>query len=98
VLTIAVRTSPQPPSRGTNDVQLTVTRTDDGSPVDGLTLDVVPIMPSMGHGTAMTAITPQGAGVYLVTGVYLYMPGTWELKTSFSGPIQDNAAPVLTVD
>src|SRR5579862_2741733 len=51
-LVVDVRTSPQPPGRGTNTVQLTVTHASDGSPADGLTVDVVPFMPSMDHGTS----------------------------------------------
>jgi hypothetical protein len=97
-LVVDVRTSPQPPGRGTNTVQLTVTHASDGSPADGLTVDVAPFMPAMDHGTSDTAVTPAGGGVYLVTGVYLYMPGTWELRTSISGPMTDHAAPQLTVE
>jgi hypothetical protein len=96
-LAIAVRTSPQPPSRGTNEVQLTVTRASDGTPVDGLMLDVEPWMPSMDHGTSTPTVTPEGGGVYLVTEVYLYMPGLWTLRTSISGAMTDHAAPQLTV-
>jgi hypothetical protein len=96
-LVVDVRTSPQPPSRGTNAVQLTVTKAGDGTPVDGLTLDVTPFMPAMDHGTSSPTVTPQGGGVYLVTDVYLYMPGTWELKTSISGPATDHATATLTV-
>ncbi len=96
-LVIDVRTSPQPPSRGTNDVQLTVTRASDGTPVDGLSLDVEPLMPAMGHGTSKTTVTPEGGGVYLVTEVYLYMPGVWELRTGISGAATDHANPQLTV-
>jgi hypothetical protein len=96
-LVLAVRTSPQPPSRGTNEVQLTVTQASDGAPVDGLTLDVEPWMPAMDHGTSTPTVTPQGGGVYLVTEVYLYMPGVWELRTSISGSVTDHATPQLTV-
>jgi hypothetical protein len=31
------------------------------------------------------------------TNVYVYMPGRWELKTTFSGPMQDHAAPAFQV-
>ncbi|MBS2032750.1 MAG: FixH family protein [Deltaproteobacteria bacterium] len=90
-LSVAVRTSPQPPIRGVNQIQLTVTAADGGAPVDGLTVTVDPWMPIMGHGSATTpTVTPQGSGVYDVTDVYMAMPGTWELRTSFSGPATDN--------
>jgi len=96
-LSIEVRTSPQPPARGTNSVELTITRVSDGTPVDGLTLDVVPWMPAMGHGTSTPTVTPEGGGVYLATEVYLYMPGLWALQTGISGPMTDHAAPQVTV-
>ena len=96
-LAIDVRTSPQPPSRGTNEVELTITRASDGAPVDGLTLDVEPWMSSMEHGTSTPTVTPEGGGVYLVTEVYLYMPGLWTLRTTISGAMTDHAAPQLTI-
>jgi len=96
-LVIDVRTSPQPPSRGTNDVQLTVTRASDGTPVDGVSLDVQPWMPAMGHGSSTPTVTAQGGGVYLVTEVYFYMPGAWELRTSISGATTDHATLQLTI-
>jgi hypothetical protein len=96
-LAIAVSTCPQPPSVGTNEVQLTITQASDGTPVDGLTLDVEPWMPSMGHGTSTTTVAPQGGGVYLVTEVYLYMQGSWALRTTISGPMSDNASPLLQI-
>ncbi len=96
-LIIDLRTSPQPPSRGTNDVQLTIARVSDGTPVDGLSLDVVPWMPAMEHGTSAPTVTAEGGGVYLVTDVYLYMPGVWDLRTAISGAATDNATPQLTI-
>jgi hypothetical protein len=97
-LVVDVRTSPQPPSRGTDTIQLTVTQASDGSAVDGLTLSVQPWMPAMDHGTSTPTVTAQGGGVYLVTEVYLYMPGVWELRTSVSGPMTDHATPQLSID
>jgi hypothetical protein len=35
--------------------------------------------------------------VYLVTEVYLYMPGLWTLRTTISGAMTDHAAPQLTI-
>lgn len=97
-LSIAVRTSPQPPAVGTDDVQFTITKASDGTPVDGLTLVVEPWMPSMGHGTsAAPTVTPQGDGVYLVSNVYLFMQGVWALRTTISGPMSDDAAPQLQI-
>jgi hypothetical protein len=93
-LVIAVRTSPQPPSVGTDQVQYTITKASDGTPVDGLTLAVQPIMPSMGHGTSATpVVTPQGDGVYVVSNLYLFMQGVWALGTTISGPLSDYVSP-----
>jgi hypothetical protein len=30
-----------------------------------------------------------------VTDVHLFMPGTWELETTFSGPLSDHATPTF---
>jgi hypothetical protein len=97
-LRIEVRTSPQPPSRGTNSVELTVTAASDGKPRDDLSVDVTPWMPAMNHGSsAIPTVTPQGGGRYLLPEVYLFMPGHWELRTSFSGAMTDHAAPAVDI-
>jgi hypothetical protein len=97
VLSVAVRTSPQPPARGTNDVQFIVTSVATGGPVDGLTIDVQPWMPAMNHGTSAPTVTPQGNGTYLVSEVYLYMPGVWQLRSTISGPASDHVQPELSI-
>jgi hypothetical protein len=97
VLGIEVRSCPDPPSRGTNSVELSITRSADGTPVDGLVVEVTPFMPAMGHGTSTPTIVAEGGGKYLVSEVYLYMPGVWLLRTAVSGPVSDNAAPSLSV-
>lgn len=97
-LTIEVRTAPQPAARGANTVELTVKNSADGLPRDGLGVSMVPWMPAMNHGTsAVPVITPSGNGKYVVTQVELYMAGHWELQTSFSGTLTDNATPALDV-
>jgi hypothetical protein len=97
-LSIQVRTSPQPPQRGTIRVELTVANADDGTPRDGLTLGVVPWMPAHNHGTSVApTVTAEGQGKYLVTDVDLFMPGHWELRTTFSGPVMDHAAPAFDI-
>jgi hypothetical protein len=95
-LTIEVRTSPQPPERGTNAIELTITA--DGQPRDDLTIAVKPWMPAMNHGaSAIPTVTPAGHGVYVVTEVYLPMPGHWEMQTSFSGAVTDYVAPAFDI-
>ena len=96
-LKIEVRTSPQPPSRGNDTVELTISNASDGTPVDGLTLDVQPWMPSMNHGTSAPTIAPEGNGKYLVSNVYLFMAGTWQLRTTISGAATDHAEPAVEV-
>lgn len=98
-LHIDVRTSPQPPARGTNEVQLTITNAADGTPRDDLDVTVMPWMPAMNHGSASTpTVTPEGEGKYLVDGVYLIMPGVWELRmTLSSGAVMDHATASLSI-
>jgi hypothetical protein len=97
-LSVQVRTSPQPPQRGTIGVELTVTNVADGTPRDGLTVGVVPWMPADNHGAPTApAVTAEGEGKYLLTGVDLFMPGHWELRTTFSGPVMDQAVPAFDV-
>ena len=97
-LEVEVRTSPQPPTRGKNVVQLKVTTAQDGQGVAGLQLDVQPWMPDMGHGSSVTpTVTDEGGGVYLVDDVYLAMPGTWQLRTTLAGTSSDHATPSFQI-
>ena len=89
---IDLRTSPQPPAVGNDDVQLAITDAS-GAPLDGLTVAVKPFMPAHGHGTSQTTVMAQGGGKYLVTDVYLYMSGVWQMQITVSGPVSDYAAP-----
>src|SRR5262249_48162369 len=90
-LRIEVRVAPQaPPEVGVSAVQLRVTSNaagattsyGPGAPVDGLVMSMVPFMPAMGHGGSVDpAFSPQGNGRYRFDNVYLFMPGTWQLRT-----------------
>jgi hypothetical protein len=97
-LTIEVRTGPsQPPGRGKTDVQLVV-RDGAGALVYGLDVDATPWMPVMGHGSpVMPVASTEGTGIYALRNVSMYMPGLWELRTTFSGVVMDTAAPVFDV-
>jgi hypothetical protein len=96
-LRVDVRTSPQPPTQGGIDAELTITDPTTGAPVDGLTLQVRPWMPVMNHGAIEATVTPEGQGKYLLTEVDLYMAGLWELRTTISGPVSDHVAPQFQI-
>jgi hypothetical protein len=96
-LNVAIRSSPQPPVLGLTNFELTVTDSE-GNPVSGLQLSVVPWMPQMGHGTSITPTVKEvNPGIYQVTQVYLFMPGEWALRTSFSGSVSDSIAPDFNI-
>ncbi len=97
-LRVEARTSPaQPPEVGIGSWSYTITDTASGEPATGLSLDVVPWMPAMGHGTStVPSVTDEGAGVYLVGEVVLFMPGQWDLRTAITGPQEDKL--VVSVD
>jgi hypothetical protein len=95
---VEVRTSPQPPVKGVNAVELRISDAA-GALVDGLTIAATPWMPAHGHGgRATTVVEPEGDGAYRITNVYLYMEGSWELRstlTSLDG--EDAVTPVFDV-
>lgn len=95
--TVAVRTSPQPPQVGVNMVELTVTGAD-GVAMDGLAVELTPMMPAHGHGSSVhPTVEPMGGGVYVAHEVSLYMAGTWELHTHLGGSMNEDATIVLDV-
>ena len=84
------------PARGTNVAWLRVE--EGGQPVDGLELAVVPLMPSMGHGTHVTpVVSGLGQGRYHVADVVFSMAGAWELRIKISGSRTDEAVFALQV-
>jgi hypothetical protein len=92
-LRIEVRFSPRPPAVGTGAVQLSFTdaRGDDAA---GLGLTVVPWMPAHGHGTSVDPTVTESAsasGTFVATPLYLFMPGSWELRLTTSGSVDDTA-------
>jgi hypothetical protein len=97
-LQVELRTAPdQPPGRGVIAVEYRITHSD-GTPAEGLTLTMVPWMPAMGHGASVVpTVADMGGGRYVVSDVEVFMPGQWELRTTFAGPVQDSATPVLQI-
>jgi hypothetical protein len=96
-LRVEVTATAGQPTVGTNTLEMTVANAADGSPRDDVSIAVVPWMPSMGHGTAPPSVTSEGQGKYLLTDVYLFMPGTWELAITFSGSVSDHADPAFQI-
>ncbi len=99
-LQIAIRGAPyQPLVAGLDCLQLVVTDSSTGAPVDGLSVTMTPWMPAMGHGADTTpVVTALGQGRYVLTDVSLFMPGEWQLRTQFSGPVEDSVEPTFSVD
>jgi hypothetical protein len=97
---IEVRTAPEPPSRGSNVLQLRITDIASGDAVDALDVVVVPWMPVMGHGASVKPTVTHGdaPGTYVVNGVQLFMPGTWELRTTLArGATVEHATPSFQI-
>jgi hypothetical protein len=97
-LVVEMRTAPSPVIRGNTSVELTVHDAATGAAVDGLSVAVVPWMASHAHGSSIVPIvTAEGGGRYLVSNVGFFMPGTWQLRTTFEGTISDRVAPTVDV-
>ena len=99
-LSVAIRGAPyQPLVAGLDCLELVVTDPATGAAVDGLSITMTPWMPAMGHGADTTPLlTPLGEGRYVFTGVSLFMPGEWQLRTQFSGKVSDSVEPTFSVD
>ena len=96
-LKLELRSSPQPPARGVNAFRYNL-RTPAGGPAEGLSFTVQPWMPAMGHGASVSpTIIERGGGVYDLTNVALAMPGTWQLRTTFVGSVEDFTAPTVEI-
>jgi hypothetical protein len=97
-LSIEVRTAPdQPPSHGAIRAEYRV-RDAMGAAVDGLAIEVVPFMVAMGHGASVApTVSARGEGRYVVESLDLFMAGRWELRTTFTGRIEDRATIAIDV-
>jgi hypothetical protein len=71
-----------------------------GQAEGGLAIQAVPKMPDHGHGTSITPITTdEGGGQYLISPLYLYMGGYWQVTLNIHPPVSDGgAASQLTND
>jgi hypothetical protein len=96
-LHIELRSAPEPLVRGQNVGQISVTD-GAGQPVDGLTMELLPWMPSHNHGTSVrTVTTPAGVGVFIANPLYLFMAGQWELRMTFDGGVHDTATAIVDI-
>lgn len=96
-LHIELRSAPEPLVRGQNVGQISVTD-GAGQPVDGLSMELLPWMPSHGHGTSVkTVTTPAGVGVFIANPLYLFMAGQWELRMTFDGGVHDTATAIVDI-
>jgi hypothetical protein len=87
-----------PVSRGVNSVRYGVRRAG-GAALDdaALSLEVTPWMPVMGHGSAVVPSVQAVEGGFVITDLYLAMPGRWELRSDFSGELVDHASVVFDI-
>ena len=86
-------------TRGDYDLEYVFTNVADGSPVDGLTITIVPWMPAMGHGTSIVpTIAALGSGTYALTDIDLFMAGLWQLRTTATGATAaDQVEPTMQI-
>ncbi|MGH7438728.1 MAG: FixH family protein [Polyangiaceae bacterium] len=90
-LSVAVYTSPQPPTRGDQSVKYLIANVDSGKPASGLALHVVPWMPEHGHGASIVpSVTETAPGTYVISNVDLFMAGEWELRTTITAAPADS--------
>ena len=81
----------RPVSRGVNALRLGVVANDAGVDLRGLSLTVTPWMEVMGHGSAVVpTVTPDDGG-FVIDDLSFPMPGQWELRCTFEGPVTDHA-------
>jgi len=81
----------RPVSRGVNALRLGVSANDAGVEVRRLSLTLTPWMPVMGHGSAVTPTVTPDEGGFIIGDLSLPMPGQWELRCTFQGPVTDHA-------
>lgn len=56
-----------------------------GTPMEGMSVSVVPFMPDHSHGTPVQAeVTELGEGTYVADPVNLYMAGLWEVTMTIT--------------
>ncbi|HVU51124.1 MAG TPA: FixH family protein [Polyangia bacterium] len=75
--------------KGSNTWDLEVTDAA-GDDLAGLSIVTSPQMPDHGHGTSITPVTTdEGSGRYVISPLYLYMGGYWEITLKIRPPAAD---------
>ena len=83
---------PLPRSGGKIDLYVT---DKSGQTSDGLTVEVVPWMPAMGHGASVyPTVSALGAGHYVAQPLELSMAGTWQLRIKLTKDAQESHAAI----
>jgi len=82
-LVVATEPGGAPIVRGVHDFDVQIQRVGDTTPATGLSLDVIPWMPAMGHGAPYDGDSIEvGDGRYRLEGISLFMAGVWELRVA----------------
>ncbi|WP_408889253.1 FixH family protein [Myxococcus faecalis] len=93
---VKVLSTATPLKRGPQRFTVRVSDAANGKLAQGLELRVQPWMPSMGHGIdEAPRVTSRSDGVFEVSELDLFMPGTWELRFTLAGREQDTASVTL---
>lgn len=82
-----VSSTPAPPAKTENAWRVSITDQATGNPVEGATLEIVPMMPDHGHGTTKDAVVTVVAdmpGHYDAAPVLLHMAGYWEVDMNIT--------------
>jgi hypothetical protein len=80
--------------RGSNTWTIEVRDSAD-QPLGGLEIDAIPKMPVHNHGTSVTPLTrEQGGGRYVISPLYLFMSGYWQVTLDVSPPASDAATSI----
>lgn len=89
---VLVGGDPSPPIRGTNTWTVRITDSS-GAAVAGSTVEISTFMPDHGHSSSVKpTVTEQPDHSYVITNLYLFMPGLWQITAkATTGSLVDSA-------
>lgn len=97
-LSIDVWWSPAQPIVGYDATQLAISD-DNGAPVSGLSLSIVPWMPAQGHGpSVLPTVMEVSPGTYVAAPIDFFMAGQWELRTAITSAADGGGADGAIID